>query len=215
MVQQLGLRAFPAQTWVQSLVGELRSWKSCGLAKRQTKRQNLDNRIVFAPLYSQSWLQCLANSRSSINSNWVGGFLGFFSLTSCTLSSSKRASDSFVPPASPLPLTLHTHIFPSSSATGDRSSWHIGEVFAEGGSEAPAEDGSRFCWCMSCREEPHVEQEWCHPPITDFFTHQPAKPLTWWGAQEWFRDSALRDNKCRFQMTQNLSSGLLLCSPFH
>lgn len=28
-------------------------------------------------------------------------------------------------------------------------------------------------------------------------------------------ESALRDNRCRFWMTQNLSSGLLLCLPFH
>ena len=35
MVQGVGLGAFTARTWVQSLVGELRSHKPCGMAKKK------------------------------------------------------------------------------------------------------------------------------------------------------------------------------------
>ena len=34
MVQWVGLGAFTARTWDQSLVGELRSHKPCGMAKK-------------------------------------------------------------------------------------------------------------------------------------------------------------------------------------
>ena len=39
MVQWLGLSAFTAFTQVQSLVGELRSQKSCGAAKNRIKKR--------------------------------------------------------------------------------------------------------------------------------------------------------------------------------
>ena len=38
MVQWVGLGAFTARTWDQSLVGELRSHKPCGMAKKRKKK---------------------------------------------------------------------------------------------------------------------------------------------------------------------------------
>ena len=40
MVQWLGLGAFTAVAWVQSLVGELRSYKLCSAAKKKKKEKS-------------------------------------------------------------------------------------------------------------------------------------------------------------------------------
>ena len=39
MIQWVGLGAFTASTWVQSLVGELRSRKPCGMAKKKGEKE--------------------------------------------------------------------------------------------------------------------------------------------------------------------------------
>ena len=39
MIQWVGLSAFTASTWVQSLVGELRSHKLCGMAKKKGEKE--------------------------------------------------------------------------------------------------------------------------------------------------------------------------------
>ena len=41
VVQWLGLNAFTAGVWFQSLVGELRSHKSCGVTKKKNKNENM------------------------------------------------------------------------------------------------------------------------------------------------------------------------------
>ena len=183
----------------------------------QKKRQILDSSIVFDPLYSQSWPQCLANSRSSINVSWMGGFLVFFSLTSCTLSSSKRASDTFVPPfttLAPFPFPLHTHIFSSSCITGDRSRWHTGECLLKV-AQRPQQKmvlGSAGVWAA---ERSHTRKRSGVTLLS--LTSSLINQQNLWH-DEWPKndlESALRDNKCRFWVTQNLSSGLLLCLPFH
>ena len=51
MVQWLGLGAFNARTWVQSLVGELRSHKLCGEAKKKKKEKEKKEKR-FLPKFS-------------------------------------------------------------------------------------------------------------------------------------------------------------------
>ena len=46
MVQWLGLGAFNARTWVQSLVGELRSHKLCGEAKKKKKGKRKERKKI-------------------------------------------------------------------------------------------------------------------------------------------------------------------------
>ena len=43
MVQWLGLRSFTAVAWTQSLVGELESYKMCGMAKNKKGKKLSQN----------------------------------------------------------------------------------------------------------------------------------------------------------------------------
>ena len=55
MVQGVGLGAFTARTWVQSLVEELRSHKPCGMAKKRknTRENKMCNRKFQISPYHQ------------------------------------------------------------------------------------------------------------------------------------------------------------------